>query len=113
MDLGREPEARFPDSELVLSTKSVSFEDIEYVISRIGAFGEDNRAGVERTLIPLATHHRWLRDSASVELAMLVRRSDLDAVRAAGEALRRDFAKVPFLLSGPWPLEVFTDDHQQ
>ena len=71
------------------------------------------QAGIERTLIPLATQHRWIRDSASVELAMLVRRHDLDKVREAGEALRRDFEKVPFLLSGPWPLEVFTDDHQQ
>jgi stage III sporulation protein SpoIIIAA len=50
MDLGREPEARFPESELVLSNRPVSFEDIEHVISRIGAFGEDNRAGIERTL---------------------------------------------------------------
>ncbi len=50
MDLGREPEARFSDAELVLSNRPVSFEDIEYVISRIGAFGEDNRAGIERTL---------------------------------------------------------------
>lgn len=50
MDLGREPEARFNDAELVLSSRAVSFEDIEYVISRIGAFGEDNRAGIERTL---------------------------------------------------------------
>lgn len=50
MDLGREPEARFPNGELVLSNQAVSFEDIEHVISRIGAFGEDNRAGIERTL---------------------------------------------------------------
>jgi stage III sporulation protein SpoIIIAA len=50
MDLGREPEARFPDEEVVLSSKPVSFEDIEHVISRVGAFGEDNRAGIERTL---------------------------------------------------------------
>jgi stage III sporulation protein SpoIIIAA len=50
MDLGREPEARFADSELVLSSRPTAFEDIEYVISRIGAFGEDNRAGIERTL---------------------------------------------------------------
>jgi stage III sporulation protein SpoIIIAA len=50
MDLGREPEARFPGHELVLSNKPVSFEDIEHVIARIGAFGEDNRAGIERTL---------------------------------------------------------------
>jgi stage III sporulation protein SpoIIIAA len=50
MDLGREPEARFADGELVLSHRVVSFEDIEHVISRISAFGEDNRAGIERTL---------------------------------------------------------------
>lgn len=50
MDLGREPEARFPDEEVVLSSKPVSFDDIEHVISRVGAFGEDNRAGIERTL---------------------------------------------------------------
>jgi stage III sporulation protein SpoIIIAA len=50
MDLGREPEARFPDTEFLLGNRPVSFEDIEYVISRIGAFGEDNRAGIERTL---------------------------------------------------------------
>lgn len=71
------------------------------------------RRGVERTLIPIATQHRWIRDSSSVELAMLVRRSDLHAVREAGESLRRDHATMPFLLSGPWPLEVFADDHQQ
>jgi gas vesicle protein GvpL/GvpF len=71
------------------------------------------RSGLERTLIPLGTEHRWLRESASVELALLVRRRDLDKVRVAGEALQRDFPRVPFLLSGPWPLEVFTDDHQQ
>jgi len=72
------------------------------------------RSGVERTLVPLATQHRWIhRDNSSVELAMLVRRRDLDAIRAAGEQLRRDFATVPFLFSGPWPLEVFADDHQQ
>jgi len=73
----------------------------------------DFRRGVERTLLPITTRHRWLRDSASVELAMLVRRGDLESVRAAGESLRRDHATMPFLLSGPWPLEVFADDHQQ
>ncbi|HZS94364.1 MAG TPA: R3H domain-containing nucleic acid-binding protein [Chloroflexota bacterium] len=50
MDLGRQPEARLVGSELVLSQRPVTFEDIEYVISRIGAFGGDNRAGIERTL---------------------------------------------------------------
>ena len=50
MDLGREPEARFLNGEIMLSSKPVSFDDIEHVISRVGAFGEDNRAGIERTL---------------------------------------------------------------
>ena len=50
LDLGRPPEGRFPSEEAVLSAKEVQPEDIEYVVSRIGAFGEDNRAGIERTL---------------------------------------------------------------
>jgi len=50
LDLGRLPEARFPTAEVVLSDKEVTAEDIEYVISHIGAFSGDNRAGIERTL---------------------------------------------------------------
>ena len=50
MDLGREPEARYPGREAILSTDAVTSDDILYVIERIGAFGEDNRAGIERTL---------------------------------------------------------------
>ncbi len=50
MDLGRLPEARFLHQEVPLSLREVSGEDIEYVVSRIGAFGGDNRAGIERTL---------------------------------------------------------------
>jgi stage III sporulation protein SpoIIIAA len=50
MDLGREPEARLPGREVLLSTHSVREEDIDYVVQRIGAFGDDNRAGIERTL---------------------------------------------------------------
>src|SRR4029453_15830422 len=50
MDMGREPEARFPGREAVLSTHVVTEEDIDYVVQRIGTFGDDNRAGIERTL---------------------------------------------------------------
>ena len=50
MDLGRKPEARFPGRELLLSDREVSVEDLDYVVTRIGEFGEDNRAGIERTL---------------------------------------------------------------
>jgi stage III sporulation protein SpoIIIAA len=50
MDLGRVPEARFPGREVVLSERNVSEADIEYVVARVSEFGEDNRAGIERTL---------------------------------------------------------------
>lgn len=50
MDLGRPPEARFFNYEIVLSPKEIVSQDIEYVLSHISAFGDDNRAGIERTL---------------------------------------------------------------
>jgi stage III sporulation protein SpoIIIAA len=50
MDLGRLPEARYPAREVILSDNEVTEADIDYVVSRIGEFGDDNRAGIERTL---------------------------------------------------------------
>ncbi len=50
MDLGRLPEARFTDGEVYLSTDEISADDVRNVIDKIGVFGSDNRAGIERTL---------------------------------------------------------------
>ncbi len=50
LDLGRKPEARFPGREATLSDVEVTQDDIEYVVGRVGDFGDDNRAGIERTL---------------------------------------------------------------
>jgi stage III sporulation protein SpoIIIAA len=50
MDLGRRPEARYPDSEVELLEREVAEADIKYVVDHIGSFGDDNRAGIERTL---------------------------------------------------------------
>ncbi|GIV74693.1 MAG: single-stranded DNA-binding protein [Caldilinea sp.] len=50
MDLGRLPEARFTDGEMVLSDQEVTREDLNRVVERVGDFGADNRAGIERTL---------------------------------------------------------------
>jgi stage III sporulation protein SpoIIIAA len=50
LDLGRPPEARFPQREVVLNSKEIDQEDIEHVVSRVSSFGDDNRAGIERTL---------------------------------------------------------------
>lgn len=50
MDLGRLPEARFPDGEDCLSPEEITRDDLQHVIDNIGDFGADNRAGIERTL---------------------------------------------------------------
>jgi stage III sporulation protein SpoIIIAA len=50
MDLGRTPEARFQNGEVALTDREVDREDLAFVAERIGAFGGDNRAGIERTL---------------------------------------------------------------
>ncbi len=50
MDLGRLPDARFPDREMVINSREVEEADIDYVVARISKFGDDNRAGIERTL---------------------------------------------------------------
>ena len=50
MDLGRKPEARFLTEDVVLSEECVNTEEIAELVSRIGEFGQDNRAGIERTL---------------------------------------------------------------
>src|SRR6187431_2460019 len=50
MDLGRRPEARFTTGEEDLLDREVTDVDIAYVIDHIGVFGDDNRAGIERTL---------------------------------------------------------------
>jgi stage III sporulation protein SpoIIIAA len=49
-DLGREPEARYPGKTKVMQHRPATPEDLEYVTRRVGAFGKDNRAGIERTL---------------------------------------------------------------
>ena len=72
------------------------------------------REAAETLIVPLALKHRWShRDEKSVELTALVARDKLDEVKRAGEELRNAAPHVPFLLSVPWPLEVFADDDHE
>jgi stage III sporulation protein SpoIIIAA len=73
MDLGRLPEARFLNREVVLSDKEIATEEIEYVVSRISEFDEDNRAGIERTLHRISAIRN--RKSRVVGLTMRVGRA--------------------------------------
>ena len=50
LDLGRAPEARFTTGDVALDESPVTREDLEGVTQRVGEFGDDNRAGIERTL---------------------------------------------------------------
>ena len=50
LDLGRAPEARFAERGVELTGEVVTRQDIAYVVDRVGDFGKDNRAGIERTL---------------------------------------------------------------
>lgn len=67
-----------------------------------------------REAVSAIAPHRWShRDGRSLECALLVRRDGVARVNEAGELLKRDFPAVAFLLSGPWPLEVFADDDHE
>ena len=50
LDFGRQPEARFFDRVVYLDALEVTRQDLDDVVSRVGAFTCDNRAGIERTL---------------------------------------------------------------
>ncbi|CAG9460286.1 unnamed protein product [Pedinophyceae sp. YPF-701] len=50
MDLGRKPVARMGDGDLVLSDDPITKDELEEAYSKVGTFGGDNRAGIDRTL---------------------------------------------------------------
>ena len=50
MDLGRPPEARLTTGVARLSDAPVVRKELEHVLGQVGSVGEDNRAGIERTL---------------------------------------------------------------
>ena len=50
LDLGRAPEARFVSGDVSLSDDEVTHQDLEHIVQQIGQFGDDHRAGIERTL---------------------------------------------------------------
>ena len=50
LDLGRVPEARYPGRAVALGEEPIERLDLALVVERLGAFGGDNRAGIERTL---------------------------------------------------------------
>ncbi len=50
LDKGRPCEARYVGGHLMLTDREMTQQDLDHIVQRIGAFGDDNRAGIERTL---------------------------------------------------------------
>ncbi len=50
LDLGRRPTARYRGAEVVLSEVEVADTEISHVVAQVSEFGDDNRAGIPRTL---------------------------------------------------------------
>ncbi|KAK9845213.1 hypothetical protein WJX81_000262 [Elliptochloris bilobata] len=50
MDVGRPPLARFPAGDVRLSEQRITYEDLDLAVAKLGDFGGDNRAGIDRTL---------------------------------------------------------------
>ena len=50
LDIGRRPEARFSTSTDYLSYRTIVWQDLDYILKRLGKFSGDNRAGIEKTL---------------------------------------------------------------
>ena len=82
LDLGREPEARVPGREVLLANRTVSAADLEHVAHNVGQFGDDNRAGIERTLHRVSAIRN--RSGRITGLTMRVGR----AVTGTGEIIR-------------------------
>ena len=95
LDLGRAPYARYFEGESRLSETEVTAEDLAHIVSQLGEFGEDNRAGIPRTLHRIACLRN--RQRAIVGLTMRVGRSVSGSV-----AVIQDFVEtgVSILLLG-------------
>ena len=50
LDLGRRPEARFANTTEYLAYQTIVWQDLDYILKRLGKFSGDNRAGIEKTL---------------------------------------------------------------
>ncbi len=50
IDLGRPPEARYTNHTAYLRESAINREDLQFIVSRVGTFTHDNRAGIPSTL---------------------------------------------------------------
>ena len=97
LDLGRPAETRFPQREIILNPKEVDEPDINYVVSRIGSFGDDNRAGIARTLHRISAIRN--RQGRIVGLTCRVGRAVFGTIKVIEDLI--ESGKSILLLGGP------------
>jgi len=97
LDFGRLPEARYPHEEATLSETEVTEADIDYVVSRIGMFTSDNRAGIERTLHRISCMRN--RQGRIIGLTLRVGRAVFGTIRIIDDLVRDE--KSVLLLGRP------------
>ena len=88
MDLGRKPEARFPDKCTYLSNKTVTWQDLDHTIKRVGNFSGDNRAGIEQTLHRISSIRN--REGSIVGLTSRVGRAVFGTISIIRDLLERE-----------------------
>ncbi len=86
LDLGRPPEARFPSEQVSLSDIEVTHDQIAHVVDHVGHFGDDNRAGIERTLHRISVMRN--RAGEPVGLTCRVGRAVYGSVRLIEDLVR-------------------------
>nr|YP_010728689.1 hypothetical protein P6G74_pgp123 [Phymatolithon calcareum]WEA76929.1 hypothetical protein [Phymatolithon calcareum] len=87
MDLGRRPEARFPNGPDYLSNRTISWQDLDFCTRRIGNFSNDNRSGIERTLHRISSIRN--RQGSIVGLTCRVGRAIFGTISIARDLLER------------------------
>nr|YP_010728957.1 hypothetical protein P6G75_pgp194 [Lithothamnion corallioides]WEA77128.1 hypothetical protein [Lithothamnion corallioides] len=87
MDLGRRPEARFPNGPDYLSNKTISWQDLDFCTRRIGNFSNDNRSGIERTLHRISSIRN--RQGSVVGLTCRVGRAIFGTISIVRDLLER------------------------
>ena len=95
MDLGRRPEARFPNGPKYLSNKTISWQDLDFCVRKIGNFSSDNRSGIERTLHRISSIRN--RKGAVIGLTFRVGRAVFGTISVIRDLLER---KESILLMG-------------
>jgi len=88
MDLGRRPEARFPEGPEYLSANLISWHDLDFCINKLGDFGGDNRSGIECTLHRISSIKN--RNGNIIGLTCRVGRAVFGTISIIRDLLKKD-----------------------